>query len=64
MKSTFKILFYARKNYVTKNGEIGIMARISLNGQKTQFSSKLMVPPDKQGSFHPPRISAGHQLRV
>ena len=48
MKSKFRILFYARKNYVTKKGEVCIMARISLNGQKTQFSTKLMVPRDLQ----------------
>ncbi len=43
MKSTFKILFYARKNQVNKNGEVGIMIRISVNGKNTQFSSKLQI---------------------
>jgi hypothetical protein len=43
MKSTFKILFYARKNQVNKNGEVGIMIRISVNGKNTQFSSKLHI---------------------
>ncbi len=43
MKSTFKVLFYARNNQVNKNGEVGIMIRISVNGKNTQFSSKLNV---------------------
>jgi site-specific recombinase XerD len=43
MKSTFKILFYARKNQVNKNGKVGIMIRISVNGKNTQFSSKLSI---------------------
>lgn len=45
MKSTFKILFYARKNYVNKNGEVCIMVRITVNGENAQFSSKLNVNP-------------------
>jgi len=44
MKSIFKILFCACKNYVTKDGDLGIMVRISLNGQRTQFSTKLQYP--------------------
>lgn len=43
--STFKILFYVRKNYVNKNGKTGIMIRITLNGEISQFSSKLDVDP-------------------
>lgn len=45
MKSTFKILFYARKNQVNKAGEVGIMVRITVNGENAQFSSKLNVDP-------------------
>lgn len=45
MKSTFKILFYVRKNYVNKNGTAGIMIRITLDGEISQFSSKLEVDP-------------------
>ncbi len=45
-KSTFKILFYLRKNYLNKEGKAGIMIRLSLNGEITQFSSKLSVKPD------------------
>ncbi len=42
----FKVFFYARKNYVNKSGEIRVMVRIVLDGQKAQFSSKLTVNPD------------------
>ena len=45
MKSTFKILFYARKNYVNRDGEVCIMVRITVNGKNAQFSSKLNVNP-------------------
>ncbi len=43
MRSTFKILFYVRKNYVNKSGKVGIMVRITLNGEISQFSSKLDI---------------------
>ncbi len=46
MKSTFRILFYVRRNYVNKKGETGIMIRITLDGEISQFSSKLNVNPD------------------
>ena len=46
-KSTFKILFYLRKNYLNKEGKAGIMIRLSLNGEISQFSSKLDIEPDK-----------------
>ncbi len=34
-KSTFKILFYLRKNYLNKEGKAGIMIRLSLNGKES-----------------------------
>ena len=43
-KSTFKILFYLRKNQVNKDGTVCIMIRLSLNGEISQFSSKLEKP--------------------
>ena len=42
-KSTFKILFYLRKNQVNKDGKASIMTRLSVNGEVSQFSSKLDV---------------------
>jgi hypothetical protein len=37
MKSTFRILFYVRRNYVNKNGETGIMVRITLDYSENSF---------------------------
>lgn len=45
-KSTFRILFYIRKNQVNKDGKAGIMIRLTVNGEIAQFSSKLDVEPD------------------
>lgn len=44
-KSTFKILFYIRKNQVNKDGTVCIMVRVTLNGEVSQFSSKLNIDP-------------------
>lgn len=33
MKSTFRVLFYLRKNEVNKNGNSSIMVRITVNGE-------------------------------
>lgn len=44
-KSTFKILFYVRKNQVNKEGKAGIMVRITVSGESSQFSSKLDIEP-------------------
>ncbi|MFV0505414.1 MAG: site-specific integrase [Bacteroidales bacterium] len=46
MSSTFKILFYLRKNHINKNGKSTIMVRITLNGEKCAFSSKIEIIPD------------------
>ena len=45
-KSSFTILFYARKNQVNRAGKIGIMIRVSVNGESVQFSSKLDIEPE------------------
>lgn len=45
-KSTFKILFYLRKNQVNKDGTVSIMVRVSVNGEVAQFSSKLNIDPN------------------
>ena len=45
-KSTFKILFYVRKNQVNKDGKASIMTRLSVNGEVSQFSSKLDIEPE------------------
>lgn len=44
-KSTFKILFYIRKNQVNKDGTVCIMVRLTVGGEVSQFSSKLNIDP-------------------
>lgn len=45
-KSTFRILFYVRKNQVNKEGKASIMIRLTINGDTSQFSSKLEIEPE------------------
>ncbi|MEG1898781.1 MAG: site-specific integrase [Bacteroidales bacterium] len=45
MKSTFKVLFYLKKGAEKKNGEVMIMARITVDGKICQFSTKQSVHP-------------------
>jgi len=46
-KSTFKVLFYLKKNAPKKNGKVAIMGRITIDGKQAQFSTKQEVLPDK-----------------
>jgi integrase len=46
-KSTFKVLFYLKKNAPKKNGKVAIMGRITIDGKQSQFSTKLEIFPDK-----------------
>ena len=46
MKSTFKVLFYLKKNEPKKNGHVTIMIRVTVDGSNTQFSSKLDIHPN------------------
>jgi len=46
MKSTFRILFYLKRNAQRKNGNMPIIARITVDGQIVQFSTKLEIHPD------------------
>lgn len=45
MRSTFKILFYIKKNAIKSNGKAPVMARITLNGEIVQFSVKCEIDP-------------------
>lgn len=47
-KSTFKVLFYLKKNAPKKNGKVAIMGRITIDGKQSQFSTKLEIFPDKR----------------
>lgn len=44
--SNLKVLFYLRKNRLTKDGKSPIMVRVTLDGEISQFSSKLNVAPE------------------
>ena len=45
MKSTFKVLFYVKRNAVRKNGHMPIIARITVDGKIAQFSTKQEIDP-------------------
>ncbi len=42
-RSTFRVLFYLKRNAPKKNGLVPVMCRITVNGKVAQFSSKLDV---------------------
>lgn len=46
-RSTFKLLFYLKKNAPKKNGKVAIMGRITLDGKISQFSTKLEINPNQ-----------------
>ncbi|KAA6309670.1 hypothetical protein EZS27_038886 [termite gut metagenome] len=45
MKSTFKILFYLKRNAPRKNGNVPIIGRITVDGKIAQVSTKLEIHP-------------------
>lgn len=45
-RSTFKVLFYLKKNNLKPDGKAPIMGRITVNGSISQFSCKLNIKPD------------------
>jgi hypothetical protein len=46
MRSTFKILFYLKKNSPKPDGTVPVMGRITIDGTISQFSCKMNIPPD------------------
>ncbi len=46
-KSTFKLLFYLKKNELKKNGNAPIMARITIDGTPKTLGTKLEIDPNK-----------------
>lgn len=46
-KSNLNIRFYLRTNHVNRDGTCAIMVRISVNGERTAFSTKLSADPNK-----------------
>ena len=45
MRSTFKVLFYLKKNNLKPDGKVPVMGRITINGEVAQFSCKLNIKP-------------------
>jgi len=46
MRSTFKVLFYLKKNSLKPDGKVPVMGRITVNGNVAQFSCKLNIKPE------------------
>ena len=51
-KSTFKLLFYLKKNELKKNGNAPIMARITIDGTPKTFGTKLEINPNSWDLKH------------
>lgn len=45
-KSTYKLLFYLKKNEPKKNGNVPIMARITIDGTPKTMGTKLEIDPN------------------
>lgn len=45
MRNTFRILFYVKRAAPDRNGNIPVMVRITINGERTQFSAQRRVNP-------------------
>ena len=51
MKSTFRVLFFLKRDKVKKNGNMPIMARVTIDGKLAQFNTKLEVCQDRKGKW-------------
>ena len=46
MRSTFKLLFYVKRNAPKNDNSLPLMGRITVNKGIVQFSLKMTVPPE------------------
>ena len=46
VKSTFSVSFFLKRNAQKANGNMPVIARITINGEVAQFSSKLEIAPE------------------
>ena len=46
-RSTFRILFYIKRGDPKKNGRVAIIGRITIDGERAQFGTKLETNPDQ-----------------
>lgn len=51
-RSTFKLLFYLKKNEPKKNGNVPVMGRITIDGTPKSFSTKLDINPNNWDLKH------------
>lgn len=51
-RSTFKLLFYLKKNERKKNGNVPVMGRITIDGTPKSFSTKLDINPNNWDLKH------------
>ena len=45
MRNTFRILFYIKRTAPDRYGRVPVMARITINGERAQFSTQQHVDP-------------------
>lgn len=46
-RSTFRILFYIKRGDPKKNRRVAIMGRITIDGERAQFGTKLETNPEQ-----------------
>lgn len=46
MKSTFRILFYVKRDKQKSDGTLPIMCRITIDGQPSRFNTKVSINPN------------------
>lgn len=46
MRNTFKVLFYVKKKAPLRSGEVPVMGRITINGERVQFATQIAVLPE------------------
>lgn len=51
-RSTFKLLFYLKKNEPKKNGNVPVMGRITIDGTPKTFGTKLEIDPNNWDLKH------------
>lgn len=51
-RSTFKLLFYLKKNEPKKNGNVPVMGRITIDGTPKTFGTKLEINPENWDLKH------------
>ena len=59
MRSTFRVLFYLKKGAPLKNGMLPIMVRITIDGEKVEFSTKLEIEEKKWDIKSAPNARGG-----